>query len=322
MLPIILTTVFVGVAAAVGGIMLAARAWKGSEAEGRLGTIAQSGLPTALSAGDDRVDLLASPLDRSESNSLERYLSRFVNLRRFIDQAGVPVSPSRLVLFMGVLTLLGALAGVASPVRWLSVPICAAVSGTLPIGWLLLKRRLRLRRFETQFPEALDLLARSLRAGHSLADGIQMIGTEMAAPIRDEFHRCYERQNLGIDLGNALEEIAERVPNVDVRFFVTAITMQRETGGDTVELLEKIARLVRERFQLRGQVKALTAEGRLSGVVLLSLPVLLAIYMYFRNPEYLMVLVHDPMGQQMVTGAVIAQLIGAVVIKKIVDIKV
>jgi tight adherence protein B len=179
-----------------------------------------------------------------------------------------------------------------------------------------------LNQFERQLPEAMDLLARSLRAGHSLADGIRLISQDMSAPISNEFGRCYEQQNLGIPLEEALEEMSERVPNVDLRFFCTAMILQRETGGDMVELLEKIGRLIRERFQLRGTVKALTGEGRLSGVVLLALPVLLAVYMYFRNPEYLMLLIRDPMGRTMVIGAIVLQVIGAIVIKKIVDIKV
>ncbi|MCH5373305.1 MAG: type II secretion system F family protein [Planctomycetes bacterium] len=322
MLLITLTAVFLGVTAAVGGIILAARTWQGSEAEGRLGTMAQANLPNALQATDDRVEGLALRSIGGGEGSVEQFVGRFINLQRFIDHSGVPLSPGRLLAIMGGLALVGAILGSTSPIRWLSLPVCALVGGAMPLAWLYWKRRARLNRFEAQFPEAVDLLARSLRAGHSLADGIHMIGTEMAVPIRDEFNRCYERQNLGVALEQALEEIAERVPNVDLRFFVTAMVMQRETGGDTVELLEKISRLVRERFQLRGQVKALTAEGRLSGIVLLALPVLLSIYMYFRNPEYLLLLIRDPMGQQMVAGAVVLQLLGAVVIKKVVDIRV
>jgi tight adherence protein B len=322
MLPIILFAVFVGVFAAIVGILLAARSWRGSETEDRLGAITRSDLPSALHPGDDRFDLLASAADGGPSDALDRYLGGLVNLRRWIDQSGVPISPRRLLLMIGVFALTGAVLGMSSPIRWLTVPLAAVLAGALPLAWLWYNRRARLNRFEAQFPEAVDLLARSLRAGHSLADGIGMIGTELNAPIRDEFRQCYEQQNLGIPLEEAMEQVAQRVPNVDLRFFVTVMVMQRETGGDLVELLEKISRLIRERFQLRGQVKALTGEGRLSGIVLLALPVLLTIYMYFRNPDYLMLLFRDPLGQQMVAGAVIAQFLGAVVIKKIVDIRV
>jgi tight adherence protein B len=322
MLPIISIAVFVGVFAAIGGILLVARSWRGSETEDRLGAIARSDLPSALHPGDDRFDLLASAVDGGPSDALDRYLGGLVNLRRWIDQSGVPISPRRLLLMIGVFALTGAVLGMSSPIRWLTVPLAAVLGGALPLAWLWYNRRARLNRFEAQFPEAVDLLARSLRAGHSLADGIGMIGTELNAPIRDEFRQCYEQQNLGISLEEAMEQVAQRVPNVDLRFFVTVMVMQRETGGDLVELLEKISRLIRERFQLRGQVKALTGEGRLSGIVLLALPVLLTIYMYFSNPDYLMLLFRDPAGQQMVAGAVIAQFLGAVVIKKIVDIRV
>ncbi len=322
MLLIVLIAVFIGMAAASGGILLAVRSWRGSETEDRLGALARSDLPSALHPGDDRFDLLASAVEGGASDAFERYLGGLVNLRRWIDQSGVSISPRRLLLMIGSFALLGALLGMSSPIRWLTVPLAAALLGALPLAWLYYKRRQRLNRFEAQFPEAVDLLARSLRAGHSLADGIGMIGTELNAPIRDEFRQCYEQQNLGIPLEEAMEQVAQRVPNVDLRFFVTVMVMQRETGGDLVELLEKISRLIRERFQLRGQVKALTGEGRLSGIVLLALPVLLTIYMYFRSPDYLMLLFQDSLGRLMVGTAVIAQVLGAVVIKKIVDIRV
>jgi tight adherence protein B len=144
----------------------------------------------------------------------------------------------------------------------------------------------------------------------------------MAEPAAGEFHRSYEQQQLGMPLEESLEELADRIPQVDVRFFATAVVLQRQTGGDMAEILDKIGRLIRERFQIRGQIQALTGEGRLSGIVLLALPVGLGAYMYFKNPDYLMVLFEDPIGHKMVAGAIISQILGALCIKKIVSIKV
>ena len=183
-------------------------------------------------------------------------------------------------------------------------------------------RRRRLRKFSEQLPETLELISRALKAGHSLPAGIQLVAEQMAAPIGPEFARCYEEQNLGIPLEEALEEMTNRVPNVDLRFFATAVVLQRTTGGDLSEILNKIGRLIRERFQIFGQIQALTGEGRLSGIVLLGLPPVLFITMLKLNYDYIMMLFEDPLGQQMLVGAIIMQLIGAYVIKKIIDIKV
>ena len=144
----------------------------------------------------------------------------------------------------------------------------------------------------------------------------------MSEPIRKEFHRCYEAQNLGVPLEEALEDMTERVPNLDLRFFVTAIVLQRQTGGDLAEILDKIGSLIRERFKIWGQIQALTGEGRLSGIVLLALPPALFVVMYYLNPDYCSVLFTDPMGHKMLAGAVVMQILGALVIKKIISIKV
>jgi tight adherence protein B len=194
--------------------------------------------------------------------------------------------------------------------------------GLVPFLALYLKRKRRLAAFGKQLPEALELIGRALRAGHSLASGFKLVADEMAAPIATEFERCYEAQNLGIPLEEAIEEMTNRVPNLDLRFFATAVILQRQTGGDLAEILDKIGYLVRERFKIWGQIQALTGEGRLSGIVLLALPPGLFVVMYYLNPGYSMTLFTDPMGIQMLVGAVVMQLIGAVVIKKIVNIKV
>jgi tight adherence protein B len=187
---------------------------------------------------------------------------------------------------------------------------------------LFYKRKYRLASFGKQLPEALELISRALRAGHSLGSGFKLVADEMHAPISTEFERCYEAQNLGVSLEQAVEEMTNRVPNVDLRFFATAIILQRQTGGDLAEILDKIGHLVRERFVIWGQIQSLTGEGRLSGIVLLALPPALFVVMWYLNPNYSMMLFTDPMGHQMLIGAVIMQIVGALVIRKIVNIKV
>jgi tight adherence protein B len=176
--------------------------------------------------------------------------------------------------------------------------------------------------FTMQFPDALELVGRALRAGHGLSAGLHVVAVEMPAPMALEFGRVFEEQNLGIPLEDALRALADRVPTMDVRFFVTAVVIQRTTGGDLAEILDKIGHLIRERFQILGQVQALTGEGRVSGVVLMAMaPALLALC-YMLNPPYTSLLFTHPVGKQMLMFAGIMQILGALAIKKIVAIKI
>ena len=144
-------------------------------------------------------------------------------------------------------------------------PVGGSILFSVPFVWLWYKRASRLKKFAAQLPEAMELVARALRAGHSLAAGLHVVADEMPDPIAKEFGRVYEEQNLGVPLEDALNHLCERVPNLDLRFFVTSVTIQRQTGGDLAEILDRIGHVIRERFKILGQVKALTAEGRLSG---------------------------------------------------------
>jgi tight adherence protein B len=202
------------------------------------------------------------------------------------------------------------------------IPLAAVILGAMPLLWVLFRRRRRLKTFGTQFPEGLDMLARALRSGQSLSTAIGMMSSEMPAPLGREFGRVFEEQNLGVPLEDAIKNMADRIPNLDLKFFATAVVLQRQTGGDLAEILDKIGYLVRERFKIWGQIQALTGEGRLSGVVLLALPILLFGAVYRLNPDYLMVLLTDPTGKKMLFVAIVLQVVGALVIRKIVDIKV
>src|SRR5437762_13508982 len=201
-------------------------------------------------------------------------------------------------------------------------PIGAVLLFSMPWLWLYHKRASRLKRFAGQLPDALELVARALRAGHSLGAGMHVVAEEMPAPISKEFGRVYEEQNLGIPLEEALRGITLRVPNLDLRFFVTSVAIQRQTGGDLAEILDKIGHVIRERYKILGQVKALTAEGRLSGLVLIALPFGLFLMMLHTKYDYISLLWTDPLGIKMSIFALVLQVLGAYAIKKIVDIKV
>src|SRR5437762_548626 len=201
-------------------------------------------------------------------------------------------------------------------------PIGAVLLFSMPWLWLYMKRASRLKRFAGQLPDAMELVARALRAGHSLASGLHVVAEEMPAPISKEFGRVYEEQNLGIPLEDALYGMCDRVPNLDLKFFVTSVAIQRQTGGDLAEILDRIGYVIRERIKIQGQVRALSAEGRLSGVVLIALPIGLFLLLLWMKPDYVKLLWLDPLGVKMSIFACVLMLIGAFAIRKIVDIKV
>ncbi len=259
----------------------------------------------------------------TETRSLaEEILSRFGNILHIMEQADVNISASRFLAICIALAAVGMAVILVSPLPNLAAPAAAGLLGGLPVLWLLMKRKKRLNQFNQQLPEALELLSRSLRAGHSLASGFSLVAEELPDPIAREFGRAFEEQRLGLTLEEALEGMTLRVPNMDLRFFATAVVLQRQTGGDLAEIMDKIGKLIRERFKLAGQIQALTGEGRLSGVVLLALPPTLFLVMLYLNYEYAMVLFRDEDGRKLMAGALVMQLLGALVIRKIINIKV
>jgi tight adherence protein B len=306
------------VAALVGGIAIYIQGDDTSIAEDRLSTLTAKG---GRGVSDKEATLLTRPLDETR-NAIDELLSQFGNVQAFFDQADVRIAPAKFAGICGALAAVGFIATLFLPISKLLAPVIAIALATLPVFWLFFKRNKRISKINAQLPEALELLSRSLRAGHSLGAGFGLVAAEMAAPISREFGRCFEEQNLGIGLEEALESMTRRVPNLDIRFFATAVTLQRQTGGDLAEILDKIGRLVRSRFRLAGQIQALTGEGRLSGIVLLALPPGLFGVMYFLNREYCMSLFYDEMGRKMLGGALVLQIVGALVIRKIINIKV
>ena len=265
--------------------------------------------------------VLTQPLDATQG-IIEAFLAKFMGLTLWFQQADTTIAPTRFFSICGALAVVGLVIGVVLGWNLAVVPLLGLFTGSLPILWLMFRRKRRFKRFAKQLPDALELISRALRAGHSLGSGFNLVADEMTAPISTEFRKSFEEQNLGIPLDEALDGMTKRMPNIDLRFFATAVILQRTTGGDLAEILDKIGHLIRERFQIWGQVQALTGEGRLSGIVLLALPPALFVAVWRLNPDYVMPLFTDPLGKQMLLAAVVMQVLGALVIRKIVNIKV
>lgn len=265
--------------------------------------------------------LLASGLDET-AGAFDHLFGNITGLGEYLEQADIKLAPSLFLVICLACFGGGAFVAVMSPLPVLLAPFVGLALAALPLGFVYMKRQRRLAKFGRQMPEALELLGRSLRAGHSLNAGFGLVGEEMEAPLSVEFARCFEEQKFGIPLDEAIEDMASRVPNMDLRFFATAVVLQRQTGGDLSEILDKIGHLIRERLQILGQIQALTGEGRMSGAVLLALPPVLFLVMLKLNYEYVMMLFTDQIGRYLLGAALITQLIGALVIKKIITIKV
>jgi len=258
----------------------------------------------------------------NESHPLTKLMQKMPALADYLDHANVKMAPTKFGAICFAAFGGGVVSCVVTPVPIILAPIIGVLFGSLPVGWLLMKRKRRLTKFGNQLPEALELLSRSLRAGHSLNAGFGLVASEMHDPLAMEFGRAFEEQNLGIPLEEAIEEMSNRIPNLDLRFFATAVILQRQTGGDLSEILDKISHLVRERLQLFGQIQALTGEGRMSGAVLLALPPVLFLVMLKLNYDYITILFTDPIGRYLLCGALVSQIVGALLIKKIITIKV
>jgi tight adherence protein B len=257
--------------------------------------------------------------------ALDRLMAKTVagvSLARLIEQAGSRTTPSAVVT-MSVAAAAGAAFLTSAFVRIPFAPLAAAtVASLLPYGWLRHKRSTRLHRFEEQFPEALDLLSRAIRAGHAFQTAMGMVGDDLAAPVGPEFKKTFDEQNFGLPLRDALNQLAERMPLLDVRFFVTAVLIQRETGGNLSEILDNLAHVVRERFKIQRQVRVHTAHGRFTGYVLLALPAALAIALSFINPDHMQVLFREHMGQMMLLAAMVMQTVGFLWIRQVIKIEV
>lgn len=259
---------------------------------------------------------------------LTKFIRRFKVAERLdliLEQAGKNWTVSKLVSVSCVLALIGFLLGWRF--RILGYPqvsglVFAAAGLSLPLLFILRKRAKNISAFEEQFPEALDFLSRSMRAGHGFTIALEMLGADSPDPLGSAFRRVSNELQLGSSLEVALSKLVTLVPLVDVRFFVSSVLLQQETGGNLGEILSKLSHVIRERFRLKGQVKAASAHGRITGIVLVLMPVGVVGFMMVSSPAYLRGLAADATGQKMIYGAILGQIIGYFVIRKIVNIKV
>jgi tight adherence protein B len=263
------------------------------------------------------------------SNALlsTKFLKRFqlqAKLQELLEQSGMKWSTHRLVNTC----LLAFVAGGA--VAWLFLPaqfqrfayVPALAVGSFPLLIVLRKRKARTSRFEELFPESLEFVARSMRAGHAFSVSLEMIHREFQEPLAGEFRRTFEEHNLGLPLDVALQKLAKRIPSLDVHFFVSAVLLQKRTGGNLAEILDKLAYVIRERFKLRGRIRAISAHGKMTGAALSCIPIGVAVLMFYANPDYVRFFFMDDVGNLMLGGAVVLQLIGYAVIRHIVKIEV
>jgi len=243
-------------------------------------------------------------------------------LQDYLVQAGMTTKPAKIVLFTGVCGV-GAylIASFFLLHFYLAAPI-AIVAAFIPIAVVMFRRRRRLRKFEETFPEALDLLGRAVRAGHAFTTGLEMISKECAEPLAGEFRTAFEEQNFGLPLRDALLNLSERVPIIDVQFFVTALMIQKETGGNLAEILDGLARVIRERFRIYRDVQVRTAQGRLTAGILIALPIAMLGILSVLNPKYIGILFTDPQGPVMLVTAGVLQIIGSMILWKIIHFEV
>ncbi len=269
--------------------------------------------------------LLARNELMSEIPWLDRSLVRMqaaLQLKRMLDQADLHLTPSRLVMFSFMAGILAAMSASVISTSILLMILCGVFAAALPFAHVWWKRKKRLDHFLEHLPDALDLMSRALSAGHAFSEAMHMISMEMPEPIATEFRKTYEEQNLGLSLKLALENLTQRIPLLDLRMCVTAVLIQRETGGNLAEILEKVAYTIRERFRIMGDLKTLTTSSRMSAWLLCGLPIFVSIAITVMNPEYMSVLWKDSRGHYLIATALFMQITGMLIVRKILKIKI
>jgi tight adherence protein B len=316
--------IMISIAVALGTMCLVAavatfwRDYAGTKSlDERLGRLAG----TAVQA-TDTPSLLRDPMRESADTFMDSLLPKLPSLTKLFQQADFKMDPAKFWLMTAAIGIGAAFIPAILRLPFYVPILTGLIASTGPMLYVMYLKGKRLAKFGSQLGEALELVARALRAGHSVAAAMQSVADEMPDPIASEFGRVYEEQNLGVSLDSALRNLSERIPNLDLKFFVTAVCIQRQTGGDLAEILDKIGYVIRERFKIMGMVQALTGEGRISGVVLIGLPFVLLFVMMYLSPKYVSLLWTDPRGRMMSGTGCLSMLIGALVIRKIVNIKI
>ncbi len=276
-----------------------------------------------------KTSVIGSLIQSDETNTLLafKFLRRFqlqTKLQDLLEQGGMKWSTQKLVN----ISLAAVVAGWAA--AWLLLPpqfrrvsyLAGILAGSLPLYYVLRKRTSRMRRFEELFPDSLEFVARSMRAGHAFSVSLEMIQREFQEPLAGEFRRTFEEHNLGLPLDVALQKLGQRVPSLDVHFFVSAVLLQKRTGGNLAEILDKLAYVIRERFKLRGRIRAISAHGRMTGGALTCIPIGVAVIMFYVNPDYVKFFFFDDVGNIMLACAAGLQIVGYAIIRQIVKIEV
>jgi tight adherence protein B len=240
-----------------------------------------------------------------------------------LEQAGLNWTPARLVN-MGIMAFGATLAAgwFFLPIPKLAALLLAVGAGVVPYIFVIRKRKARLKKFEEIFPDTLEFVSRSMRAGHAFSVSLEMIHREFPEPVSGEFRRTFEEHNLGLPIEVALQKLSKRVPSLDVQFFVSAVLLQKRTGGNLAEILDKLAYVIRERFKLRGRIRSVSAHGKMTATALSLIPVAVAVLMFYTNPDYVKFFFTDDVGNIMLASAVTLQLIGYLIMQQIVKIEV
>lgn len=275
-----------------------------------------------IDAVKDTVTTVTTPV--STASVVDALLSSNVKLaaglQAFLAEAGLTWTAAGLLARSAVTAALGALVGVLLTGRAAGA-LLGLVTIAVPYFYVRLTRTQRLRTFEEQFPEAIDLIARSLRAGHTFTTGLGIAAEEIPAPVGLELRRVYDEQNFGMAMPDALKAMARRVPVLDARFFVTAVLTQREAGGNLAEVLDNLSGVMRERFKVKRQIRVVSAHGRITAWVLSLLPPALASVIYLVSPQFIRVLIDDPLGNRLLLGAIVLQVIGSLIISRLVQVE-
>ena len=280
---------------------------------------------TQQSAQEEEVDYLIRQSAMSEVPWFNRALERVrwaASLERMISQANLKGGVGRYLLTSAVLCIIGVYIAILFDTGLVGIVVLGWILGFIPIWYVKRKKAQRMQLFQKQLPEALDLMSRALKAGHTFSGGMRMVADEFDDPIGLEFGKTLDEINFGVDVDRALRNLLDRVDVTDLKFFVVSVNIQRETGGNLAEIITKIAHLVRERFVLFGKVRVLSAEGRVSAILLCSLPFVIGGIIYLLNSEYMSLLWTTELGKSMTTGAVVSMVIGIAFIRKMVRIKV
>lgn len=321
---LLVLSVFVGVFLVLALLMLAGGAKASQRAKKTL-----ANLDSALASNLPQLHELTINLRKNERFSAVPWMNRWLQqielaprVRLLLQQADLNWTAGRLLVMMAICFIIpGYLFFLRSHVIILSLLI-GMLAGYAPLAFVLAKRQKRFNAFEQGLPEALDLMVSALRAGHSLVAALRLVAYESLEPIRSEFRICFEEQNYGLELRVAMENLVNRMPLQDLRIVVTAILIQKESGGNLAEVLDKAAQLIRDRFRLKRQVRIHTAQGRMTGWILSFLPVVLGVLLYLVNPATMSILWTRPIGQKLLFIAAGMTLAGAAIIRKIVNMEV